>query len=235
MGARVLQPELMDDPDLPALEHRHALDGLSRLNRLSRSAAALWPIIEARAHAVHGVPISVLDVATGSADGPVAWARRARTVGIALDLRVCDASSVALEAATARARAAGVELAASCRDVVGSGLEGPDGSVDIVTCSLFLHHLREDQVVRVLSEMQRVARRCVVVSDLRRCWMGLVAAAVASRVMTRSRVVHGDAVRSVRAAFTERELRELADRAGMSGARIRRVWPFRMLLVWERP
>jgi hypothetical protein len=46
--------------------------------------------------------------------------------------------------------------------------------------------------------------------------LGMVA--LASRLVTRSPVVHTDAVLSVRAAFTKPELLSLAERAGMPSA-----------------
>ena len=139
-----------------------------------------------------------------------------------------------MSAAAGRARESGVELALEQRDVLAAGLAQPDASVDVVMCSLFLHHLTTEQAVRVLSEMRRVARRLVLVSDLRRCHAGLGVAYLASRCATRSRVVRVDAVRSVRAAFTIDELRALAARAGMPDGRVLPRWPFRMLLAWTR-
>jgi 2-polyprenyl-3-methyl-5-hydroxy-6-metoxy-1,4-benzoquinol methylase len=126
-------------------------------------------------------------------------------------------------------------VAVEVRDVVRDGLNFEAASVDVVMCSLFLHHLSEPDAVRVMAEMARVARRCVLVSDLRRCRAGLAAAFLATRIGTRSRVVRIDAVRSVRAAFTEDELSRLAETAGMRGSLVFRRWPFRMLMVWTRP
>jgi len=238
MPPRTLQPELMDDPALDAESHAGALRGLARINRVCRAADALWPHVE---HALSSIPISspaplsLLDLATGSADVPIELARRARKAGHPLDVSACDASRTALAIAADRAREANVSLALQQRDVVADGLSHVDASVDIVTCSLFLHHLTESDVVGVLASMRRVARKLALVSDLRRCPIGLAAAHIAGRVLTRSPVVRIDAVRSVRAAFTESELRRLANSAGMTEARIVRQWPFRMLMVWMRP
>jgi hypothetical protein len=63
----------------------------------------------------------------------------------------------------------------------------------------------------------------------------LILAHVAARALTRSHVVHVDAPRSVRAAFTRSEVRGLASQAGLDGAHVIRRWPCRLLLIWKRP
>ena len=54
------------------------------------------------------------------------------------------------------------------------------------------------------------------------------------RLLTRSRVVHTDAVRSARAAFTMEEVASMAARAGMDDAAIRKGGPYRFVLSWWR-
>jgi ubiquinone/menaquinone biosynthesis C-methylase UbiE len=233
---RNLQPEFMDNPSLAYDEHARALDGLARLNRISGAARMLWPHV--RRVATGGAPgeapsVSVLDVATGSADVPIGLAMLARR-SVRLDLRAYDISPSALDFAAERARRAAVPLTLQQRDVVSRGFTEPDSSIDVVMCSLFLHHLKEDAVIGLLGEMRRVARRLVLISDLRRCSAGLAAAYLASRAMSRSKVVHTDAVRSVQGSFTIDELRALAERAEMPDACLRRCWPFRMLLTWDK-
>jgi SAM-dependent methyltransferase len=242
MRARELQPELMDDPAIDPQAHRHALAGLARLNRVSDAGGPLWRgvrmLLGPRKRA------SLLDVATGSGDVLASIARRARREGVQLDLLAADISAVALEQTRARLGHSaqggqggqggqGVRLLAG--DVVERGLALRDGEVDISVCSLFLHHLTEAGAVRVLAEMARVSKIGVVVTDLRRCRAGLVAAQVIPRMVTRSAVVHTDAVLSVRAAWTTWELASLAAQAGMPGAIVQRSWPWRMRLMWTRP
>ncbi len=222
----------MDDPGLDPRLHAQALRGLARLNRVSGVARTLWKVIEplAREAGSRGKALSVLDVATGSADVPMALAGLARASGISLELHACDISPRALEHAQERARAAGVALRTFAVDALREPLPA---TYDIVTCSLFLHHLDEDDVVRVLAAMREATRGMLLVSDLRRCRRGLALAAVASHVFSRSPVVHTDAVLSVRAAWTIEELRAMAARAGMADARVVGVRPCRMLLSWS--
>ena len=222
--SRLRTNELMDDPALPAAEHDHALRGLARINTLSRAWA---PIARAMKPLLGQQGLSVLDVATGSADVPIALA----TQFPGAQWHGCDVSSHALDVAQSRARAKGVSWSGFVHDIVASPLER---QFDVVLCSLFLHHLEPGDVTRALGHMAGAAKRMVIVHDLRRSAAGLALAYAVPRVLTRSRVVHVDAVKSVRGAYTRAELEELARAAGMAGAVIRPTFPQRMLLVWTR-
>src|SRR5262249_31322313 len=106
---------------------------------------------------------------------------------------------------------------------------------DIVTCSLFLHHLSEDQAVRLLQRMAQVAARLVLVNDLLRSFPGYLMASVGTRLLSTSPVVHTDGPLSVEAAFRLEEVLALAGKAGLQGATVGRRWPFRFLLTWRPP
>ena len=227
---RTLTPELMDDPAIDPVEHSRALRALARINRLSDSARILWGPI--RAEAARAGPLSVLDIATGAGDVPLAIARRAARAGVTLALHACDASATAVGHARAHAARAGVELEIWRQDA----LRDPfTRRFDIVVCSLFLHHLNEDDAVLFLRNAAAAADRLLLVNDLRRARAGLAAAWSVSRLITGSGVVHADAVKSVRAAYTPQEALALAELAGLHGATARPRWPWRMLLAWRRP
>jgi len=225
---RIRVPEVMDDPSLDVARHGRALSGLARLNALSRAADALWgPIAGLSA----GGPLRILDLATGSGDIPLALWRRARRAGRAVEICGVDGSPTAIEHARQRAARHRALLRFDVLDVLRQDLPG---DFDVVCCSLFLHHLDGDDAVLLLEKMREAALRMVLVSDLIRSRRGLWLARLAARLLTRSDVVHVDAPRSVRAAFTPAELRGLADRAGMGNLLLKRVWPCRMLLTWKR-
>jgi hypothetical protein len=106
--------------------------------------------------------------------------------------------------------------------------------VDVVFSTLFLHHLADEDAAALLSRMRDAAARAVVVSDLRRTSLGCLFAWVGCRLLSRSHVFHVDGARSIAAALTTREARDLARRARLSGADVDEVWPQRWLLVWRR-
>jgi SAM-dependent methyltransferase len=231
LSERDRQPEIMDRPDLDPTVHHRALRGLARINRWSRSVAALWPVVEAASRQTRGRPVRVFDLACGAGDALVGLWRKAAGAGVSVALDGCDVSPVALEHAARRAAEAGAAVrffqADALRDIL------PDG-YDAVYSSLFLHHLADDEAVSVLERMKRCTERVLAADDLLRSPAGYALAWAGTRLLTRSRVVHADGPVSVRAAFTVPEVRQLADSAGLTGATIRTHWPYRFLLTWSR-
>lgn len=228
------QPEIMDQPGLDAGLHSQALDGLQLINRLSRTAAGLWGPVRALARELPDLrPLRILDIASGGGDVALGLAHAAARDGIAVAIEGRDISPTAIYYANNLAeRLAITNVAFHECDVLRDPL--PD-DFDVITCSLFLHHLSEQDAEQLLRRMTASARQLVVVSDLRRTRIGYFLAQLVGRVLTRSPVVRVDAPLSVAAAFSCEEAFELAARAGMVGATIVKRWPQRFVLSWRRP
>ena len=227
---RVLVGELMDNPGLDPAEHAHALRGLARINALSGVTRSLYPILRDQARRLDR-PLTIADIATGSGDLPVALLRRAARDRVRFEVIACDVSQWALEQARRRAQSAGVELHTKQLDIL---VDTPP-TADVITCALFLHHLQDEHVRPVLTRLIKAAGTMLLVSDLRRGWWGTTLAATVPRLVTRSRIVHVDALRSARAALSTRELREhVREVAGPDGWIVSHAFPGRMLLRWTR-
>ena len=220
----------MDQPGLDVRRHIRALDALGRANAVSLTAASVWPSIRAVARAVAPRPIRVLDIACGGGHVLVSLARRAARERIDADWVGWDINPTAVEYARTLAERAGVK---TVRFDSGNGLrDALPAGVDVLVCTLFLHHLEEPDAVALLRRMRDAARRGVVVSDLRRTSLGAAFTWVGCRLLSRSDVFLEDGMRSIAAAFTTEEARRLAADAGLDGARLTQVWPQRWLLTW---
>jgi len=230
MAHRRRQPELMDQPGLDAAEHARALDGLGRINRVSRSAAILWTAVARLARASGAAPIRILDLASGGGDVPIALAYRAARARLDVRVEGCDISQEAVRFARRKARERGVAVRFFTLDALADSI--PEG-YDVLTCSLFLHHLDEAHAVGLLRRMADAARRLVLVDDLVRSRLGYALAWAGCRLFSRSPIVRHDGPVSVSSAFTPAEVRELAQRAGLEGASLTRHWPRRFLLSWS--
>ena len=228
LESRKLQPEVMDDPGLDPREHLQALRALRRINLLSASVSIVWPPLRKLAREQQGRRLRVLDIATGSGDLPRALVGKAQRAGLDLEVLGVDVSPRAIEAARLRTPVGSPDLRFEQLDALREPL--PEG-YDVVMCSLFLHHLTDDEARHLIQKMASVARRMVVISDLRRSRYGWWLAYAASRLLTRSKVVHVDALLSVQAAFTMSELQNLAAGSGLSDVQVVPRWPCRMLLT----
>jgi 2-polyprenyl-3-methyl-5-hydroxy-6-metoxy-1,4-benzoquinol methylase len=219
----------MDQPGLKVGEHEKALRGLERINTLSLAATRIWRRVEVL-YEKKEAPLRLLDVACGGGDVAVAIKRRAEKSGMPIEVEGCDVSSTALDYATAKARAAGLPVRFFEHDVIDGRLPC---RYDLVCSSLFLHHLSDAQAINFLKQLAG-AGESMVVQDLVRSRIGYWLAAGAGRTLTRSKVVRVDALRSVRAAFSLSEVRQLTDAAGLAGARVSRCWPERFTIDWRQ-
>jgi ubiquinone/menaquinone biosynthesis C-methylase UbiE len=107
-----------------------------------------------------------------------------------------------------------------------------DRSVDVVTSTLFLHHLSDADAIRAMREMKRVARLGMVVADLLRgrrayFWISLL-------TLRASSIIRHDARASVAQAFTLPEIERLARQADLDPISLFRTFGHRFLLCWKR-
>lgn len=226
LSRRHLQPELMDQPGLDRAAHDGALAALARINALSGSARILWRELRQQGSA----PLRVLDVATGGGDVPIRLWHKARRAGLKLTIAGCDRSPIAIEHAQRRAKEQQAAVEFFPLDALADPL--PAG-YDVLTSSLFLHHLEAADAVELLRRMAQAAR-VVLINDLTRSRLGYALAWLGTRLISRSQVTHIDGPLSVEGAFTPAEALAIAHQAGLAGAKVARRWPSRYLLKWER-
>jgi len=208
LAERADAAELLDSGELAPADVRANLADLARMNRLPGGTGASIAGIERLAGRREGT--TVVDVGTGRADMPIAFARLGwRSVAV-------DSNPEVLRVARAATRGTpGIEVV----DADALHLPLPDKSVDVAHCSLLIHHLDASEAVAVLREMARVARHGVVVNDLRRGVLPLAITAASVVVFGRTHVTRSDGIASARRSYTLGELDRLIERAGM-----RRRW-----------
>lgn len=203
--------ELMDDLSRPDAEFAAAYRELEAINRWLGGVHAVERFLPAGA-------ASILDVAAGGCDVGEALATHGTRRIVSLDINP-----------------RGLARARLTVPVVGDAFElpFPDNAFDVVTASLFFHHLKDPQCVAVLGEMWRVARRRVIVNDLHRhrvayrsIWF--ITRAFGGGVMTRH-----DGPVSVLRAFKASELATIARDAGIP-AEVHRSFPYRLVLVADK-
>ena len=109
-----------------------------------------------------------------------------------------------------------------------------DRSVDVAMCSQFLHHFEDGDAEHVVRELDRVARRAVIIADLRRSWIAAAGFWLVSFPMRFHPVTRHDGVVSVMRGFTAPELRRIVQAATGATATVSRYPGFRLTARWMR-
>lgn len=233
LGPRLRAAELLDGDGHEPAELAANLDDIRAVNRLG---GGIRVVLRGLPSLLEGVPwdrpVEILDLGTGGADIPIAVADWLRPRNRAVRIVASDRSEAVLTVARQRiGRRHEIELARyDARAVL-----LPDRAVDIVLCSLTMHHFEPEDAVRLLRELHRLGRAGFILNDIARSAPGYAAAWVASRLGTRNRLTRHDMPLSVRRAYSPAELRALLMAAGVAGARVERYPLFRMAAVWTRP
>lgn len=175
---------------------------------------------------------SVLDVATGAANIPIALARWARHSKLQAEITATDISEQVL--AVARKDCANFpEIRLEQQNTLALIYEAQ--SFDLVLCQGALHHFAPAEAQVLLRELARVARRAVIVTDLQRSLPLYLGAWLLMHTLVLHRVTRHDGLASIRRAYLPREVRALAGQANLHSATIRTTFPFfRQVFIWQR-
>lgn len=217
--------ELLDDPAADPALAAESLRNITRSNRWFGGASAVrYALRLAIGDVAPGTTVSLLDLGTGAGDLPRAASEWAERRGISLVPVGLERSRVA----AGLANAAGLPCAVACAGAP----PVRDKSVDVVLVSQVAHHLDLASAVRLFRTCDRLARRAVIVSDLRRGMLGPLAFWFGSRALRFDPVTVADGMTSIRRGYTGAELRGLMAVAGVEGTVARRPG-YRLVAVWR--
>ncbi|MCC6329762.1 MAG: methyltransferase domain-containing protein [Acidobacteria bacterium] len=224
---RATRPERIDTGDYTPKEYATFLREIRFINQRLGDRAALEKTLLVEIARLDLKEFSVLDVGAGTGEllGVIAEfarsnGRNARLVG--LDLNELSINEVAAESLKFK------EIV----PVQGNALTLPfdDNTFDYAICSLFTHHLADEQIPVALGEMSRVARRGIVVIDLERsaaAWFLYQLFCLAYRI---SPLVRRDGSLSIRKGFTCREMIEIGNGANLGNILVQRHAPYRVVM-----
>jgi ubiquinone/menaquinone biosynthesis C-methylase UbiE len=217
--------EILDDPSVDADTRERSTGDIISANRWLGGMRA--SMLAFRAVLPSLAPNSmVLDVGTGLADIPARAGELARRAENPVATIGVDRAPTLLS--TSRDRVTHVV----CADAL--ALPFRDASVDVVMCSQTLHHFEAKDAERLLRELNRVARRAVIVSDLRRSWIAAAGFWIVAVALRFHRVTRHDGVLSVLRGFTPDELRQLVVNATGAIPAVDRRLGFRLTARWTR-
>jgi ubiquinone/menaquinone biosynthesis C-methylase UbiE len=224
---RSMALEFIDTGDYTPEEYAEALRELRLINRYIGEYWALKHSLLAEIKRAGLKEFSVLDIGAGSGELLRLTARFAKE-----NNKKAALTGLELNAAAAK------EILSESREfenivsVRGNALQLPfaDSSFDYAMCSLFTHHLSDENIVELLKEMQRVARRGIYAIDLHRHPLAYFLYTTVGKIFLKGRLVRHDGALSILRAFKPGELMQLAKRAQLQNVKVTRRFPFRLVL-----
>ncbi len=213
---RTIIPEFLDSDSGTPDEIRAALTDLRNVNRWFGGTSTLVSLLNRVSTASGKSRLTLLDVGAGPGEAAIT---AARTTGTRVTL---------LDRATTHLPRNGVPTVAA--DAM--SLPCLDGSFDVVSSSLFIHHLEPEEIVRCIDEALRVCRVAVLINDLHRSAAHL--ALVYAGLPLFSRITRHDSVASVKRAYTPSELRTILSETRAARVNISRHFLYRIgVIAWK--
>lgn len=106
-----------------------------------------------------------------------------------------------------------------------------NNSVDIVHCSLFCHHLKDDELIELFDYLKTYPKVGFVINDLQRHWFAYYSIKFLTRLFSGSVLVKNDAPLSVLRGFKKQEIRSLFEKIKMGSVSVKWKWAFRYLVI----
>lgn len=172
--------------------------------------------------------MSVSDWGCGGGDSLRRIAMWARKKNLKLKLVGIDATSAAVEYARNRSTEY-PEISYILSDVTGDDLH--TNQFDIVISSLFTHHFKDAEWIKLIRKMADCASNAVIVNDLHRHWFAYHSIGVLTSVLSRSDMVKHDSKVSVMRSFKRDDIKHLLDTAGIKNYSLKWMWAFRWQLL----
>ncbi len=221
------QSEMMDAPDIPVQLLHKNLGELDVLNRYlgghSISIEGIKRLMTDRQKIYH-----IVDLGCGSGDVLKYIARWARLNQYQVKLTGVDKNPDAIQYliinCSEYSEITGV--VSDYRDFLKT-----DPKVDIVHCSLFCHHLNNQELLQLFSYLKTYTSEGFVVNDLQRSPIAYYSVWFLTRLLNGSALSKHDGPISVLRAFSRNELEQLLHTADLQEISIQWRWAFRYLVV----
>lgn len=225
---RSYELEHIDTGDYTAAEYEGCLAELRLINRWLGDGRALHRGVLKQIKGDDLRKFSLLDIGAGSGEllrEAGRWAMKKK-----FNARLCG---LELNARSVQAMKEESAAFSNIEAVRGDAFKLPfaDKSFDYAMCSLFAHHFRENEIVRLLSEFARVARRSVFIIDLHRHPIAYFFYTTLGKIVLHNRLVREDGALSILRGFKTGDFEQLARDAKLKNFTVERSFPFRLTLT----
>jgi 2-polyprenyl-3-methyl-5-hydroxy-6-metoxy-1,4-benzoquinol methylase len=215
--------EIMDDLSMSGELLTDTLYKLDSINKwLGGNAITLNGIKKLLKNYPKGKVLTIMDLGCGSGDMLRKVANYGRKEGYVFKLIGVDANEFIINHAQKKSSAY-PEISYLQQDIFSE--EFKESSYDIVLATLFLHHFKEDELIRLLSQVHQKANLGIVVNDLHRHGLAYYLFKLLGLGIT-NEMVKQDGLTSILRGFKKEELEEISKKLNVK-SQIQWKWAFR--------
>lgn len=224
---RSYEPELLDTTGIPKellFQNLRELDLINRtLGGHAITLTGIKKLLTDKNKIYH-----IVDIGCGGGDSMKYIADWARSNGYKIKLTGVDVNADAIEYMNDHCKAYS-EISGVVSDY--RNFLKNNTMADIIHCSLFCHHLTDDELIELFIYLKQYTAKGFVINDLQRHWFAYNGIKYLTRLLNGSALVKNDAPLSVLRGFKKQELNNLLEKAGLKNVSIKWKWAFRYLVV----
>ncbi|MFL5764444.1 MAG: methyltransferase domain-containing protein [Bacteroidia bacterium] len=227
---RSYEAELLDAPDIPSDLLFQNLRELDTVNRLLGGHAITLAGIKELVTDKNKI-YRIVDIGCGGGDAMLKIAGWAKQNQFKVELTGVDmnADAIAYMKKFCKDEICISGVASDYRDYLKN-----NNDVDIIHCSLFCHHLKDEELKELLVHMQQHSRVGFIINDLHRHWFAYYSIKFLTRVLNGSKLVKNDAPLSVLRGFKSSEWKHILADSGVNPHSVQWKWAFRHLIIWRK-
>lgn len=229
-SSRSSAAEMMDDFTIEGSVLRDTLDKLETINRLlGGNSATLKGLKKILLKSSKTKTITIVDLGCGHGDILRDVAKFGRKNSYKFKLIGIDANNAAIDYAKALSKDY-PELSFETIDIFSEDFKKQ--TYDVVLCTLFLHHFKNNEIIPFLKSTVQKASIGVIVNDLHRHKLAYYLFKMIG-LFIKNKMVREDGLTSVLRAFKRNELEAILTKTGVNFS-IQWKWAFRYLWVLKK-
>jgi SAM-dependent methyltransferase len=225
-ATRILLPELMDQPEADVMETRHALKEIDRINHLLGGYSVIFDALDKLDWADQTLTIMDLGCGGGDmlrviADWTLKNKKHVNLIGV--DLNPIMTSYAKEQSAVFP------NIHFKTMSVLDDRLMYE--KADVIINSLFCHHFDNDELVTLVTRMNKLASQAVIINDIHRHWFAYYSIKALTAVFSNNTLVKYDAAVSVARSLTRSEWQDILKRSGINNYTLRWMWAWRWQII----
>lgn len=222
---RTADPEIMDDFDLEGEQLTDALDKIAQINQLLGGNTLT---VNGVKKLISKIPktqmITIIDLGCGNGDMLRTLADYAERNQLNFKLIGIDANPFTVNYATdSSVKYPNIEYLSE--DIFETNFENI--KFDIALCTLTLHHFKDNEISRIIENLERNASLGIVVNDLHRSKIAYRLFQLIAVVFKLNEMSRKDGLTSILRGFKKEELIDFSRKLRNSSAEIQWKWAFR--------